>query len=117
VNSDSLKYVLPEFADRPLPASRPRELSLPTDSGKVIGLSGVRRCGKTFLFFDTIRQLVASGVDRRRHRRAGSSGDDGGRPTAAQGQGRAALPRTRAGYRHALSRSPTGVALLELTRP
>lgn len=66
VNSDSLKYVLREFADRPLPESRPRELSLPTDSRKVIGLSGVRRCGKTFLFFETIRRLVASGVDRRR---------------------------------------------------
>ena len=66
MNSDSLKYVLREFADRPLPESRPRELSLPTDSGKVIGLSGVRRCGKTFLFFDTIRHLVAGGVDRRR---------------------------------------------------
>ncbi|MBI5504463.1 MAG: ATP-binding protein, partial [Deltaproteobacteria bacterium] len=57
---------LREFADRPLPESRPRELSLPTDSGKVIGLSGVRRCGKTFLFFDTIRRLLARGVDRRR---------------------------------------------------
>lgn len=66
MNSDSLKYVLREFAGRPLPEGRPRELSLPTDSGKVIGLSGVRRCGKTFLFFDTIRRLLASGVDRRR---------------------------------------------------
>jgi predicted AAA+ superfamily ATPase len=31
----------------------------------VIGLSGVRRSGKTFLFFDTIRRLVEQGVDRR----------------------------------------------------
>lgn len=66
MNSDSLKYILKEFVGRPLPESKPRDLSLPTDSGKVIGLSGVRRCGKTFLFFDTIRRLVASGVDRRR---------------------------------------------------
>src|SRR5438876_11202554 len=66
VNSDNLKYVLREFAERPLPASKPRELSVPTDSGKVIGLAGVRRCGKTFLFFETIRRLVARGVDRRR---------------------------------------------------
>ena len=66
MNSDSLKYVLREFVGRPLPESRPRELSLPTDSGKVIGLCGVRRCGKTFLFFDTIRGLLANGVDRRR---------------------------------------------------
>jgi uncharacterized protein len=66
MNSDSLKYVLREFVGRQLPENQPRELSLPTDSGKVIGLSGVRRCGKTFLFFDTIRRLLARGVDRRR---------------------------------------------------
>ena len=66
MNSDSLKYVLREFVGRALPENRSRELSLPTDSGKVIGLCGVRRCGKTFLFFDTIRRLLAQGVDRRR---------------------------------------------------
>jgi hypothetical protein len=48
-NTDGLKYVLREFVGRPLPECRPRELSLPTESDKVIGLSGVRRCGKTFL--------------------------------------------------------------------
>ncbi len=66
MNSDSLKYVLREFVGRALPENRSRELSLPTDSGKVVGLCGVRRCGKTFLFFDTIRRLLAQGVDRRR---------------------------------------------------
>jgi hypothetical protein len=65
MNSDNLKYVLREFAERPLPKCLPRDLSLPTESGKVIGLTGVRRSGKTFLFFDTIRRLVAQGVDRR----------------------------------------------------
>ncbi len=66
MKSDGLKFVLREFVDRPLPSSKPRELSLPTESGKVVGLSGVRRCGKTFLFFDTMKRLVAGGVDRRR---------------------------------------------------
>lgn len=66
MNSGTIKYVLQEFVERSLPASRPRELVLPTDSGKVIGLAGVRRCGKTFLFFDTIRRLLTQGVDRRR---------------------------------------------------
>jgi predicted AAA+ superfamily ATPase len=66
MNSDNLKYVLRDFSERRLPEAKPRELVLPADSGKVIGLSGVRRCGKTFLFFETIRRLQASGVDRRR---------------------------------------------------
>jgi hypothetical protein len=49
-----------------LPVCRPRELVLPTETGKVIGLAGVRRSGKTFLFFDAIRREAEQGVDRRR---------------------------------------------------
>lgn len=63
--SDNLKYVLRQFADRSLPACRVRELVLPVGTGKVIGLAGVRRSGKTFLFFDTIGRLAAKGIDRR----------------------------------------------------
>lgn len=66
MNSDNLKYVLRQFVERSLPFIRPRELILPTGTGKVIGLAGVRRSGKTFLFFDTIRRLMEQGVDRRR---------------------------------------------------
>lgn len=64
MNSDSLKYVLRQFVGRTLPVGRPRELVLPTGTGKVVGLAGVRRSGKTFLFFDTIRRLTEKGVDR-----------------------------------------------------
>ncbi len=66
MTSDNLKYVLRQFVERALPVCRPRELSLPTGTGKVIGLAGVRRSGKTFLFFDAIRRLAEQGVDRRR---------------------------------------------------
>jgi len=65
MNSDNLKYVLRQSVERTLPASRPREIVLPTGTGKVVGLAGVRRSGKTFLFFDTIRRLTVQGVDRR----------------------------------------------------
>jgi uncharacterized protein len=58
--------VLQEFALRSLPRGVPRELTIPTDTGKVIGLSGVRRCGKTFLFFEAMRTLIARGVPRER---------------------------------------------------
>ncbi|MHB8893739.1 MAG: ATP-binding protein [Candidatus Geothermincolia bacterium] len=66
MTSDNLKYVIRQFVERALPACKARKLSLPTDTGKVIGLAGVRRSGKTFLFFDAIQRLVAQGVDRRR---------------------------------------------------
>ncbi|MBN1380885.1 MAG: ATP-binding protein [Deltaproteobacteria bacterium] len=65
MNSDNLKYVLRQFAERTLPRGRPRELVIPTGTGKVVGLAGVRRSGKTFLFFDTINRLAQQGVDRR----------------------------------------------------
>lgn len=63
--SDNLKYVIRQFVERALPVCKPRELILPTGTGKVVGLAGVRRSGKTFLFFDAIQKLVAQGVDRR----------------------------------------------------
>jgi len=66
MNSDNLKGVLQQFATRPLPRSRPRELVLPIGSGKVIALAGVRRSGKTFLLFDTIHRLQAQGISRSR---------------------------------------------------
>jgi predicted AAA+ superfamily ATPase len=66
MTSDNLKGVLQQFVSRPLPQCRARELELPLGTGKVIGLAGVRRSGKTFLFFRTIQRLVEQGVERQR---------------------------------------------------
>jgi predicted AAA+ superfamily ATPase len=66
MNSDNLKGVLRQFVSRPLPECRARELELPLASGKVVGLAGVRRSGKTFLFFHTIKRLLAQGLGRPR---------------------------------------------------
>ena len=37
----------------------PREMELPIDSGKIITVPGVRRCGKSSLFMLVINQLIA----------------------------------------------------------
>ena len=66
MNSDTLKAVLLELAERALPKGFTRDIELPTDSGKVIGLIVPRRCGKTFLFFATMLRLRQQGVDPRR---------------------------------------------------
>ena len=42
----------------------PRELKLPTDSGKIIAVTGGRRCGKSTLMELAINDLLAEGVDR-----------------------------------------------------
>ncbi len=42
-----------------------RDIDLPLNCGKIVTLSGVRRCGKSSLMMVTINQLVERGVDRR----------------------------------------------------
>ncbi|MBM3837940.1 MAG: ATP-binding protein [Verrucomicrobia bacterium] len=54
----------PQAFKAQLPSTRPRALELPLDSGKVILLRGIRRSGKTSLFYHTMRRLEASGVAR-----------------------------------------------------
>ena len=66
MNSDNLKYVVRQSVERKLPQSVPREIKLPVGTGKVVGLAGVRRAGKTFLFFHAMRLLLDSGVPRDR---------------------------------------------------
>ncbi len=66
MNKESIKSVLQQFADRELPAVQDRDYAIPSDSGKVVALVGSRRVGKTFLMFQVMRDLLASGVDKRR---------------------------------------------------
>jgi uncharacterized protein len=66
VNSDNLKYVIRQSVERNLPQSVERDMKLPTGTGKVVGLAGVRRAGKTFLFFQAMRGLLDKGVSRDR---------------------------------------------------
>ncbi len=65
MNKEGLKYVLHQAATRPLPDVHPRHVDVPLDAPKVVTFTGVRRSGKTFLMFHTIRRLLAAGVDRR----------------------------------------------------
>jgi len=62
VNSDNIKYVIRQSVERKLPQSVSREIDLPVGTGKVVGLAGVRRAGKTFLFFHAMKLLLEKGV-------------------------------------------------------
>ncbi|MBI4474682.1 MAG: ATP-binding protein [Acidobacteria bacterium] len=66
MDKETLKYVLNEFITKPLPDVAPRTLELPTTARKVVTLVGIRRTGKTYLLYQTMRRLLAEGVDRRR---------------------------------------------------
>lgn len=60
-----MKYVLAQSTGRPLPAAVPRALELPLATRKVVALVGIRRSGKTYLLYETMRRLEARGADRR----------------------------------------------------
>ena len=65
VHKETLNYVLAQSTTRPFPPPTPRTLQLPLDPTKIVSLVGVRRSGKTFLLYETMRRLEARGVDRR----------------------------------------------------
>ncbi len=54
-----LKEIIRGFHKAPLPESRKRDISIPCNTGKIITLSGVRRSGKTFLLFETMKALLS----------------------------------------------------------
>jgi hypothetical protein len=61
-----IKEIIRSFHINALPTIKPRELSVPTNSGKIVTLCGVRRCGKTYILYQTISELLESGVDKKR---------------------------------------------------
>ena len=62
---DIFKHIFEEFWSYGLPEIKERDLVLPLVTGKVILLSGVKHCGKTFLFYESIRNLIKSGVEKK----------------------------------------------------
>jgi hypothetical protein len=66
IKKEYIKEIIRSFHINALPTIKPRELSVPTTSGKIVTLCGVRRCGKTYILYQTISELLASGVDKKR---------------------------------------------------
>lgn len=66
VRKELLKHLIAN-AQQSFPARvNPRSLKIPVDSRKIITVPGVRRCGKSSLFMDTINRLLESGVPKER---------------------------------------------------
>jgi hypothetical protein len=57
---DLFKGLITDFLERPLPKIVSRNYKIPTDTEKIISLIGVRRSGKTFIFYDIIQNLRKS---------------------------------------------------------
>lgn len=66
MKKEIIKRIIRDFHSRELPAIKERDTELPVDTGKIISVTGVRRSGKTYIIFDTIRRLMARGITRER---------------------------------------------------
>ncbi len=55
-----LKQVIRDFHLQPVFDVKPRDVNVPLDTGKIITVMGVRRCGKTSILLDTVNRLTRS---------------------------------------------------------
>ena len=72
MDKETLKYIITDFHEKKLPATKARSLELPilkqgdiSQTNKIVSLVGVRRSGKTYLFYHTIKKLIQNGIDRK----------------------------------------------------
>lgn len=63
---DLFKTIIIDSQQRVIPEVWDRTLKIPTDSGKIITLAGVRRSGKTYHLFSLMNQLKANGIANER---------------------------------------------------
>ena len=60
-----LKTIIADFHSQRLRPVLPRNMILPVNTGIIISLIGVRRSGKTYLLYDTIKRLISAGIQKR----------------------------------------------------
>lgn len=60
-----LKTIIADFHSQRLRHVLPRNMILPVNTGIIISLIGVRRSGKTYLLYDTIKRLISAGIQKR----------------------------------------------------
>jgi len=58
-------FLIAEFQETPIPDGNPRLVGAPGSPGKPGVVIGMRRVGKTYLMYQRMRELIASGVDKR----------------------------------------------------
>lgn len=57
---ETLKQIIRDFNLQPVFEVKPRDVQVPLDTGKIITVMGVRRCGKTSILLDTVNRLAQS---------------------------------------------------------
>jgi len=65
MNKETIKFILGDFHEKPLPEAFRRGLELPLDVNKIVTLVGIRRSGKTYLLYLTMQRLIGRGIDKK----------------------------------------------------
>ncbi len=60
---DVIKSIIRDFHSSQVKESFPRRIKLPINAKTIISVIGVRRSGKTYLLFNTIKQLIENGIN------------------------------------------------------
>ena len=60
-----LKTIIADFHQTRLRSSLRRNIELPVGSGIIVTVIGVRRSGKTFLLYETIKRIIGKGVSKK----------------------------------------------------
>ena len=64
MDKETLKYILTDFHEKPLPKAFTRKVVLPLDLKKIITVVGIRRSGKTYLLYLTMQRLMDRGLEQ-----------------------------------------------------
>jgi len=65
MKKDTFKQLILDFHEKSLSHVIPRDIDIPFNLNKTISLIGVRRSGKTFIFFSLVDTLRKNGIDTR----------------------------------------------------
>ena len=64
IRKDIVKEIILVNQNRNLDQVLPRETLIPLNTGKIISITGIRRCGKTHLLLSLIKQLCSGGSEK-----------------------------------------------------
>lgn len=64
MKKEIIKEIIKDFHEMDLPGSKARSVKIPIDSSKIVTISGVRRSGKTFVIFETIKSLLSNKISK-----------------------------------------------------
>ena len=64
ISKENVKQIIKESQEFEFPDIVERDVKIPADTNKIVTITGPRRSGKTYLFYNKMKELSDSGVPR-----------------------------------------------------